>query len=90
MFSKILAGALGIGVIAVGGVVYFQYGTSHNSCCMSSKKTEADTTTSSCCGDLSRSEAVHSCCSSEDVQAVSTVAEDGREVLAIAPREVSE
>lgn len=87
MFSKILAGALGVSVIAVGGVVYYQYGMTHESKCCLSRGAQTETT--SCCGDLSRTDAVSACCSHEEPAAVSSVTEDGREVLSIAPREVA-
>ena len=90
MFSKILAGALGVGVVAVGGVLYTQYGMSNGSSCCHSRNNETAVVTTSCCETLSRADAVHACCShDEDLTVSTTVAEDSREVLSITPRDVT-
>ena len=86
MFSKILAGALGLGVVAVGGVMFHEYGSCPMSGCKMRNNTEAvSAETPSCCSDLSRAGAI-SCCSDEATEAVSTEATP--ETLTIAPREV--
>jgi len=89
MFSKVLAGVLGLAVVSVGGFVVYQYGTGAEMSCCKSRAATADVSaeTTSCCADLSRTDAVHSCCSDKE-PAVTAVTADGVEVLAIAPREV--
>ena len=92
MLSKILAGALGLGVVVVGGAIYIENMPCHSEggCCLSrhTEASEAATVSSNCCSDLSRSAAISFC--KEDAEtAVSTVSEEGVQTLAIEPREIA-
>ncbi len=88
MFSKVLAGALGLAVVVGGGVVYHQYGGCPMAAmCKSHSDVSESAVKTSCCEGVAREDAAHACCS-EEGPAVSAVTDDGAEVLAIAPREV--
>lgn len=85
MFSKIVAGALGLGVVAVGGVMFHMHGScpfSSGGCCHS-QNTENVSVSGACYSDSS---CVNMHCCSEEPSEVST--EPTLETLTIAPREV--
>lgn len=88
MFSKILAGALGLGVVAVGGVMFHEYGSCPMSSCQLRNAEAASAATPSCCSDLSRVDAVSCCHDSAEVVSTEVVSTEVTETLTIAPREV--
>lgn len=86
MFTKVLAGVLSVGVIAIGAVIYTQYGMNdcHSGCPFSAKQPVA--TDASCCQTMSRAEVAHPCCEVETpAQEISL---ENAEQLTIEPREV--
>ena len=93
MLSKILAGALGLGVVVVGGAIYFENMPCHSEggCPLSRQHSESAETCAynpNCCSDLSRAGAI-SCCKEDAEPVVSTVSDDGVQTLVIEPREIA-